>query len=445
MLRVVTGPFHPSLQTWLVSDLQQHKSHDPGAPVAIVVPSDHLRRHVKRVLCLDHGCALSAVYIFTFHQLVLHLYQEYRQRTSGSGRRVELVSDLFFEQLLQQLGHRKLPYGEAWSLTSLPRGVWAALWTTVRDIKDAMVDPFVAIHAVEAASKGELQEHLEADEIAKLNGLFTLYAALQESSKILEVGSPDDLASAVVELVPSSDFLRGLTALYYYGSYDLTQVQLTLLEALIHHVPVSLYFPLDSGPEFIFAQRFFDRHVQPLRRTMDPPAHAVAEENPKVPRRTPLTRMLNTAGPDDELICVCKEILSLVETNGYAFHEIGVVARSLMVYQEGIRRIFDQHRIPFVSSGTVPVLREPVAKTLLQLAEILAAGFSRSAVLDLLSSPYYRLRRETGHIEPRPDQWRIAAHALGIVRGDQDWQRLARVARVDAWGSDPDEEDGGKS
>src|SRR5688572_3219029 len=139
MLRVVTGPFHPFLQTSLVSDLQQLKSQDPGAPVVIVVPSDHLRRHLKRVLCLDHGCALSAVYFFTFHQLALHLHQEYQQRTSGSGKRIELVSDLFFEQLLQQLSHRKLPYGEALSLISLPRGIWTALWATVRDIKDAMV------------------------------------------------------------------------------------------------------------------------------------------------------------------------------------------------------------------------------------------------------------------------------------------------------------------
>ncbi len=443
MLRVVTGPFHPFLQTSLVSDLQQLKSQDPGAPVVIVVPSDHLRRHLKRVLCLDHGCALSAVYFFTFHQLALHLHQEYQQRTSGSGKRIELVSDLFFEQLLQQLSHRKLPYGEALSLISLPRGIWTALWATVRDIKDAMVDPSMAIRAVEAAAAGELQEHFEADEVAKLNGLFTLYAALQEASKILEVGSPDDLASAVVELVPSSDFLRGLTALYYYGSYDLTQVQLSLLEALIRHVPVSLYFPLDSGPEFVFAQRFFDRHVQPLRGITDHPTCAVVEDTPKDACQAPLTRILNTAGPDDELICVCKEILSLVETNGYAFHEIGVVARSLMAYQEGMRRIFDQHRIPFVSSGTMSVLREPVAKTLLQLAQILVGGFSRSAVLDLLSSPYYRLRREdTGHIEPRPDQWRMAAHALGIVRGDQDWRRLARVAKVDARDSKPDEGNG---
>jgi ATP-dependent helicase/nuclease subunit B len=111
MLRVVTGPFHPFLQASLVSALQQLKSRRPEAPVVIVVPSEHLRRHLKCVLCLDHGCALSAVHIFTFHQLALHLHQEYRQRTSGSsGRRIELVSDLFFEQLLQQLGNRKLPW-----------------------------------------------------------------------------------------------------------------------------------------------------------------------------------------------------------------------------------------------------------------------------------------------------------------------------------------------
>ena len=76
MLRLVTGPFHPTLEAALVHDLQSLKSHDPFAGIAIIVPSDHLRRSLKRLLALTHGLALINVHIFTFHQLALHLNRE---------------------------------------------------------------------------------------------------------------------------------------------------------------------------------------------------------------------------------------------------------------------------------------------------------------------------------------------------------------------------------
>ena len=79
-------------------------------------------------------------------------------------------------------------------------------------------------------------------------------------------------------------------------------------------------------------------------------------------------------GVDDELTLVCKEILTLVESNRYRFEEIGVVGRTLVPYQSSLARIFDQHRIPFVSSAALPLLQEPVVKTLLQLAQLKSMG-----------------------------------------------------------------------
>ena len=111
MLRLVTGPFHPTLEASLVDDLQSVKSHDPFAGVALVVPSDHLRRSLKRLLALTHGLSLLNVHILSFHQLALHLNRERLVRTEPSHQtqQVPLVTDFFFEQLLQQLGKRKVP------------------------------------------------------------------------------------------------------------------------------------------------------------------------------------------------------------------------------------------------------------------------------------------------------------------------------------------------
>ena len=225
MLRLVTGPFHPTLESALVHDLRSLKTRDPLAGVALVVPSDQLRRSLKRLLALTHGLSLLNVHILSFHQLALHLDRE-RLLVDGlrQGRaRIALVTDVFFEHLLQQLGQRNVPQTEAIRLSQLAPGAWAALWASLRDLKDATVDPAVALRAVD-------EKQFTPEDREKLKGLFTLYAALQESRAALGVGSPDDLAALVTELVPASPFLRSLTQLCYYGSYDLTQTQLTLLE-----------------------------------------------------------------------------------------------------------------------------------------------------------------------------------------------------------------------
>ena len=78
MLRLVTGPFHPTLETHLVQDLRALKSKDPLASLAIVVPSDQLRRSLKRLLVLQEKLSLLNVHILSFHQLALQLDRERR-------------------------------------------------------------------------------------------------------------------------------------------------------------------------------------------------------------------------------------------------------------------------------------------------------------------------------------------------------------------------------
>lgn len=433
MLRLETGPFHPTLESRLVDDLRALKSQHPQAAVALIVPSDQLRVALKRLLIKRHGLALLNVHILSFHQLALQLDSERRTRAGSidGERQIELVTDVFFEHLLKHLAQRRIPHTEALRLESLPPGAWPALWASLRDLKDATVDSTLALRAV-------VEGQFAPDDDQKLKGLFTLYAAIREAASALGVGSPDDLAALVTEYVPGSPFLRGLSGLWYYGSYDLTQTQLTLLEALASACPVAVYFPLDTGPGYAFAQQFLERHLYPMAATAARPSTPSSQPCPSDRLRAKVSvEVYNTVGVEDELTLICKQILTLIESNGYRFEDIGVVGRTLAPYQSALARIFDQHRIPFVSSAALPLLQEPVVKTLVRLAELTSNELHRPAVMDVLTSPWNRrLAQDAGGTPPRPDLWRRAVHALGITRGDAEWRRLGALLELESW---PDE------
>ena len=126
MLRLVTGQFHPTLETQLVHDLRALKAGHPEAAVALVVPSDQLRRSLKQLLVVKQGLALLNVHILSFHQLALQLDRERRTAARGAGaeRRIELVTDMFFERLLQHLAQRNVPQTGVLRLPQLPSGAW---------------------------------------------------------------------------------------------------------------------------------------------------------------------------------------------------------------------------------------------------------------------------------------------------------------------------------
>lgn len=430
MLRLVTGPFHPTLESSLVRDLRLLKQRDPRAAIALVVPSDQLRRSLKRLLVLTHRLPLLNVHVLSFHQLALHLDRERQTNAVGrSSSSLELVGDIFFERLLEQLGQRDVPHTEALRLDRLPPGAWPALWASLRDLKDAAVDPPVAVRAVEDGL-------FPSEDGEKLKGLFALQAAVREAGRALGVGLPDDLAAAMSEVVQDSSFLRGLTRISYYGFYDLTQTQLTLLERLAAAYEVTVYFPLGSTPSYDFARQFLERHLYPLagaevgEQTELPMAVSVIQEKSQVS-----VEVRNAAGVEDEVALVCKQILDLIETHNYRFDEIGVVGRTLAPYQVALARAFDRHRIPYQTSATVPLLREPLVKTLLHLAELKANGLHRPSMLDVLTSPWNRALAALAHrADPRPDLWRLALEALGIVRGEEEWQRLAQLGGVVRYG-----------
>ncbi|MDZ4733614.1 MAG: PD-(D/E)XK nuclease family protein [Nitrospirota bacterium] len=420
MLRIVTGPFHPTLDRALVEDILSCKTDDPFAPLAVIVPSASLVEQLKQLLTRHEPCAFLNIHFLTFHQLAIRLRDELAVVPEASPEpSLQLVDDFFFEQLVQQVVRRNLPGLEP--LTRLPAssGTWKGLWATVRDLKDAVVTPTTALKAL-------TEEVFEEEDQPWLRSMFTLHAAIMEAGRSLGIGSPDDLAASLGRDLSSSSFLTGLKHVFYYGFYDLSQVQLSFFGSVIRVAPTTLYFPLQNFPAFLFARQFFERHLLPLAETHeDRSGEGVRSATTELVELT----VTNVIGVEEELATVCREILTLIEANGYRLDEIGVVARTLEPYQARLQSVFDQHLVPFTSTAGQPLSREPLVKTLLRLASLPLNDFDRLAMLDVVTSPFYHAKAIGDARENfRPDIWRSLVYTLGITKGEAEWRRLNEPA-----------------
>ena len=420
MFQIVTGPFQPVLESSLVAEVQELKHSDPLAPLAIVVPSEILRRRLQWLLCVEHGLALFDVHFLTFHQLALRLYEEgapYSPRSKTAS--FQLVSDMTLRQLLYEVLGLGLPELQSLGPLRQSPGSCAALWATLRDLKEAMVDPQVVFQGLEEGV-------FESEAHDSIRPLLALYTVMLERPVRLHIGNADDLAAWVIPKVFDSAFLSRLNRVCYYGFYDLTQVQLSLFESVTQVANVVVYSPLVDDPAFAFSQRFFDRHLSSGRvATILKPSSTVK------PRRASV-QVMNAVGAEDELTLACKEILNLIELHGYTFDEIGIVARSLDPYRPLLLRLFSHHRIPFVSSALRPLIHEPVTKLLLQLSTLHVRGFTSNDMMDVMRSPFFRVGRDGIRQElVRPELWQDVVQAMGISRGADSWLRLGAVVSTD--------------
>src|SRR5437660_4172456 len=444
MLSVVTGPFHPDLETALVAEVHTLKRDDPLRPLAVVVPSQQLARRVKWLFAVEHGRALLELHVMTFHQLAMTLVRE----TAGEDQPAQ-VNGFFREELLRYLVDRGVPGADAFRDRRGMQGLWTGLWATVQDLKEARVDPTAVVQALD-------EGRLRSEDPARLAGLVRLHAAVLEVDRALRLADPDDLAALAMERVGDSSFLKRMARICYYGFYDLTQGQLDFFKAVAGAYAVTLFFPLrPASSAYRFAQRFFETYIHGLAVRVEggppiPTSSSLADE--MVPAVRGTCRIVSAVGVEDEVWAAAKEILRLIEDAHCDPLEIGVVARTLDPYLPALRRVFDDNRIPFACRVGEPLIHEPLVKTLIRFLRLPVDAFPRASMIEVLTSPAFRVDavRVGGGpadapptptftrqcLAPRPDLWDWATRRLGIVRGNPedgslgDWLRLERAAKT---------------
>ena len=142
-MKTILGPFHPHLENALVEEIRGQKADNPLLPVLILVPSDSLRRRLKILLTREQNLSLVNLQLLTFHQLSSRLSSE----VNGVNLPI-LRDDLFLEEVLRQIIRTKQAGTEAFAGIEERAGGCAALWQTLRDLRDGMVDPSVVLEAL---------------------------------------------------------------------------------------------------------------------------------------------------------------------------------------------------------------------------------------------------------------------------------------------------------
>jgi ATP-dependent helicase/nuclease subunit B len=436
IMQTVLGPFHPALENALVEAISQHKKNDLLSPLLILAPSDLIRRRLKILLSRERGLALLNVQLLTFHQLSLRLNAE------CGATPTELHSDLFLEEALRQIIRTGQPGAEAFAGIENRAGGCAALWQTLRDLRDGVVDPALALAAL-----GE--GHFSQRTGERTAQLLALLQTLQTFCDEQDIKDLSDLDRRATEQAAASPFLQQFSEIFYYGFYDLTQIQLDFLRAVTGRYPTTLFFPLlaaNPGHDaWRFAARFYERYLQGHtdQPTGDAALTSALSANARLfdsvkarsyarPDKKWRCRIASTFGIEDEVASAAKEILRLVDGGNFKFHEIGVVARGLETYGAVIRDCFARHRIPLAGRFDEPLVLSPPTKAVILLLNLPVKDFLRSQIIDLLSSPYFQLQKLAA--EPanvRPDLWDLATRELAICKGVAEWRRLRRFTQRD--------------
>jgi ATP-dependent helicase/nuclease subunit B len=246
-MQTILGPFDPCLESAIVEELKAHKRSRPFAHLLVLVPSTALRQHLKTLFSRRHGLSLLNVRVLTFHELALRLAAEI------SGKPPHQPNELFFEEVVRQLVRARKPGADAFAGIEERAGGSGALWQTLRDLWDGAVDPELALEATFAAE-------VAGGESGRARELLRLFASLRDFCRRRKLAGPSDFFQSASDQAPQSLFLRSFEQVFYYGFYDLTQVQLDLFHAVARSCPTTLFYPLlparPAHDAWSFAARF---------------------------------------------------------------------------------------------------------------------------------------------------------------------------------------------
>ncbi|MFQ5597917.1 MAG: PD-(D/E)XK nuclease family protein [Nitrospiria bacterium] len=435
-MQIYIGPFHPYLEDVFASEIRRFKSPDPLIPILVVVPSDAIRRRLQRLLAHEHGLNLVNFSILTFHQLSVTLCEAGKTLPNPVA-----WDDRLFEEIVRCL-IRSSGTDPLFAHLEDTEGGAAALWQSLRDLKDARVDPDVALEALREETFGK-------ETSKKLASLFGLFRSLQHCTQEGALTGYGDLAACAAAEVPASAFLKRFHHIVYYGFYDLTQVQIDLFHAVSRHFDVTLFFPLvRKQSAWAFSNRFFERYIEGLARKASeivdlssdrfglgrtggcpPPLGDPFEDPPSKQETKDLAcTLISCFHGRDEVLTTAKEILRLTDDEGLAFHDIAVVSGDIARYLSPIKEVFQNHAIPYKSRCREPLMQYPYAKTLLLFLTLPLKDYPRADVIDLVSSPYFNVDPACPEgLAADKNRWDLISRKAGVTKGSAAWRRLSGI------------------
>ena len=376
----------------------------------VVCSSSLIAQRLKERLARQWGAAAN-IYFITAGALVGELDRE----APGAGTPLfpqDNLRDFLIKNLLSEPGLNRYPAS---------RGFVQAVKSSLRDLSDALADPNLMDEHLRTASDAVLE--LDGERIAWFNKLYRRYLAAEAAVPGFR---PYQAAyERALKQVEHSDFLRGFEQIVFYGFYDMTGRQLELFRTVRDLYPTVVFAPYQKHPAYQFAKKFFETNwlgsaggentgaARP--GALGPVAECLFSPEKSVPAPKGV-QLISAADARGEVFFTAKEILRLVEKEGYSFADIAVIARTAAPYQDEIRRVFKANCIPLDASFAYPLAKFALGTFCLNLFSLAANGFDRETVLAVLSSPYFK--------NPHKYAWRVLAGKSLVSRDFSQWRDL---------------------
>src|SRR5437868_1898474 len=131
MLKVISGPFRPTLEKSFVAQVGSLKEN-PLTPLLVITPASRQIDRLERLLSLQYPTLLN-VHFHTFSSAAQEIVDENPQAKA-------VWSDpLFFDTVVKNLLKEKKPF-DVLEEMAIPEGFPSAVRSTLRDLLDAGVD-----------------------------------------------------------------------------------------------------------------------------------------------------------------------------------------------------------------------------------------------------------------------------------------------------------------
>ena len=408
MRRLYRGDFQPTLEAALLCEVAARKSDDPLQCCLVIVPSQLLKIHLRRLLA-ERGCSHLNLHFLSLVDLARALAEEQLGRQelsnlSGSGRRL----------LAREVAREAGPGSYFHEVRELA-GFAAVLAETIRDVRDCLI----AAESLRKAATGKKQRDFAE--------LLLAYERRLTRARLVDDAA---LIQIALEAVDTHPLLDAAGSLLVYGFYDFTSAQRCLLEAVIRRSGAVVFAPIGEGPAFVYGQPTLE-----FLRALDfQPASMPLEEtgagSSLCQLRTRLFFRPDAGGPlasDGSVqILACpgeaQEAREVVHTlkqlaGELPLCEVGVVRRGtdgLALLDETLEsycraaELTPDQRPPVFRQGGRPLLENRSARSLLMFLKLIQGGLRRAALFEWLHF--------SGH-EPRAVALERLARRAGILGG----------------------------
>ena len=400
---------YPSLEDAFVQYVQTER-RTPLSPWLVVCASTFMSARLKERLARQFGAAAN-IHFLTMGALISTLDAQ------AAGEHLPLLPqdnlrDFLIKNLLEEPALNRYP---------VSRGFVQAVKSSLRDLEDSLADPDTLDEHLRTLPDAALEQ-----DGARWQWLTRLYRRYLQAQREVPGYRPYQAAfeNALSQVDAPHSFLRGFDQIVFYGFYDMPGRPLELVTRVQGSFETAVFAPYQKHPAYRFAQKFFETNW--LGRAQEtavfPDAYGALGESGRYlfssegSAAAPSVTVVSASDVGGEVFYTAKEILRLVEKEGYAFSDIAVIARTTALYQEEIRRVFKANCIALNASFSYPLAHYPLGVFCQNLFSLAANGFDRSTVLAVVSSPYFKPAEKF--------RWRTLAASSLVTRDLNQWKDL---------------------